>query len=204
MIITTEISPSVSSAAEIDDDDVDDIGAMGDRHVGIGVEEVGQLRCRTAVRTAISSSSVKPSAAGERDGAVAQPVRRAAGDRRPSSRSRVMTSARMTTDRVSTMNWVKDRSGAPNSRKMHAPPQSPGCRARRWRSAAVRAAARRPAPITAISINRRFVQRRSSAAMPARPGNSPKQHQRHEQADGEHRKCAGQIDFEPPVLQHRA
>ena len=37
--------------------------------------------------------------------------RRSDGD----SLSRVITSARMTTESVSTMNWVKERSGAPNS-----------------------------------------------------------------------------------------
>ena len=36
------------------------------------------------------------------------------------SLSRVITSARITTDSVSIMNWVKERSGAPNSMKSSA------------------------------------------------------------------------------------
>ena len=66
--------------------------------------------------------------------------RRSAGD----SFSRVMTSVRMTTESVSTMNWVKARSGAPNERKIRAS-------AKPWMPSETMAVSRSRAAMTAAS-----------------------------------------------------
>ena len=83
-------------------------------------EEVAQRARRTAAASTLQQQQPEAEPAGDRDrrrrAASASAGRRSAGD----SLSRVITSARMTTDSVSTMNWVKDRSGAPSSRKSSA------------------------------------------------------------------------------------
>jgi hypothetical protein len=81
--------------------------------------------------------------------------------------------ARMTTERVSTMNWVKDRSGAPNSRKMTAT-----CKAlnaeRNDRREPPRAPARpRQEPMSGDEEDGRLVASCKFAARPGIAGSSP-------------------------------
>ena len=79
------------------------------------LEEFGQRGVERQLRDLEQQQPERQRRRQPRNGDVQQLLAGTAGGRTARACSRVITSARMTTDSVSTMNCVKERSGAPNS-----------------------------------------------------------------------------------------